>query len=152
MTVYSGTQLSQKYKSFLLGLGANLGHYGAFSFDITHANSELADKSSSSGQSLRFLYSKSLLSSGTTFQLLGYRYSTKGFYTLNDVTNKNMSGYNTGKDQTDLPYLEDYYNLNNAKRGRFQLNISHSLGGLWRSIYFGNQQTYWNTDKKDEWL
>lgn len=152
MTVYSGTQLSQKYKSFLLGLGANLGHYGAFSFDITHANSELADKSSSSGQSLRFLYSKSLLSSGTTFQLLGYRYSTKGFYTLNDVTNKNMSGYNTGKDQTDLPNIEDYYNLNNAKKGRFQLNISHSFGDYGSLFISGNQQTYWNTDKKDEWL
>lgn len=152
MSVYSGTQLSQKYKSVLLGLGANLGNYGAFSFDVTHANSELADKSTSSGQSMRFLYSKSLLSSGTTFQLLGYRYSTKGFYTLNDITNKNMSGYYIEKGQTDLPAIEDYYNLKNTKKGRFQLNITHSLGDYGSLFVSGNQQTYWNTNKKDEWL
>lgn len=152
VSVYSGTQLSERYKSALLGLGANLGNYGAFSFDVTHANSELADKSTSSGQSLRFLYSKSLLSSGTTFQLLGYRYSTKGFYTLNDITNKNMSGYYTEKGQTNLPNIEDYYNLNNTKKGRFQLNITHSLGNYGALFISGNQQTYWNTDKKDEWL
>lgn len=152
ITVYSGTQLSEKYKSFLLGLGANLGDYGALSFDLTHANSELVDKTSSSGQSLRFLYSKSLLSSGTTFQLLGYRYSTRGFYTLNDVTNKNMSGFNTSKDPTDPPNIEDYYNLKNTKKGRFQLNITHSFGDYGSLFISGNQQTYWNTDKKDEWL
>ncbi|MDR0235335.1 outer membrane usher protein FimD [Acinetobacter sp.] len=152
ITVYSGTQLSKNYKSVLLGLGANLGNYGALSFDVTHANSELADKSTSKGQSIRFLYSKALLSSGTTFQLLGYRYSTKGFYTLNDVTNKNMSGYNMGKDQTDLPNIEDYYNLKNAKKGRFQANITHSFGDYGSLFLSGNQQTYWNTDKKDEWV
>ncbi|MFW1948060.1 outer membrane usher protein FimD [Acinetobacter bereziniae] len=152
ITVYSGAQLSKNYKSVLLGLGANLGHYGALSFDVTHANSELADKTTSQGQSVRFLYSKALLSSGTTFQLLGYRYSTKGFYTLNDVTNKNMSGFNIGKDQTNLPNIEDYYNLSNAKKGRFQLNITHSLGDYGALFVSGNQQTYWNTDKKDEWL
>ena len=152
ITVYSGTQLSKNYKSALLGLGANLGNYGALSFDVTHANSELADKSTSKGQSIRFLYSKALLSSGTTFQLLGYRYSTKGFYTLNDVTNKNMSGFNMGKDQTDLPNIEDYYNLKNAKKGRFQANITHSFGDYGSLFLSGNQQTYWNTDKKDEWV
>lgn len=152
ITVYSGTQLSKNYKSVLLGLGANLGNYGALSFDVTHANSELADKSTSQGQSIRFLYSKALLSSGTTFQLLGYRYSTKGFYTLNDVTNKSISGYNLSKDQTDLPNIEDYYNLKNAKKGRFQANITHSFGDYGSLFLSGNQQTYWNTDKKDEWV
>ncbi|MBE0762786.1 fimbria/pilus outer membrane usher protein, partial [Escherichia coli] len=49
------------------------------SVDITHARSQLADDSKHEGQSLRFLYAKSLNGFGTNFQLLGYRYSTKGF-------------------------------------------------------------------------
>lgn len=63
----------------------NLGDWGAVSVDITHARSQLTDDSKHEGQSLRFLYAKSLNGFGTNFQLLGYRYSTKGFYTLDDV-------------------------------------------------------------------
>lgn len=155
ISVYAGTQLAEKYKSALVGLGANLGNYGALSFDVTHADSKLADQSSSRGQSLRFLYSKSLLSSGTTFQLLGYRYSTKGFYTLNDVAYNRMSGYHTSEtqdgNQANTPIITDYYNLYNAKKGRFEVNISHSLGKYGSLFISGNQQTYWNTNKKNEW-
>ncbi|KAF1028231.1 MAG: Outer membrane usher protein SfmD [Acinetobacter bereziniae] len=57
-----------------------------------------------------------------------------------------------GKDQTDLPNIEDYYNLKNAKKGRFQANITHSFGDYGSLFLSGNQQTYWNTDKKDEWV
>ncbi|MDN5417617.1 MAG: outer membrane usher protein FimD [Acinetobacter sp.] len=156
ISVYAGTQLSEKYKSALVGLGANLGDYGALSFDLTHADSELADRSTSSGQSLRFLYSKSLLSSGTTFQLLGYRYSTKGFYTLNDVAYNRMSGYHVSEtqdgNQANTPIITDYYNLYNSKKGRFEVNISHSLGNYGSLFVSGNQQTYWDTNKKNEWV
>ena len=156
ISIYAGTQLSEKYKSALLGLGANLGDLGAISFDVTHADSELADESSSSGQSMRFLYSKTLSNSGTTFQILGYRYSTKGFYTLNDVAYNNMSGYQISEiqdgNQLETPIITDYYNLYNAKKGRFEANISHSLGEYGSLFVSGNQQTYWNTDQKDEWI
>ncbi|SPL71302.1 outer membrane usher protein FimD [Acinetobacter stercoris] len=155
-SVYAGTQLSDKYKSALLGMGANLGTYGALSFDLTHADSELADQSSHSGQSLRFLYSKSLLSSGTTFQLLGYRYSTKGFYTLNDVAYNRMSGYHTSHtqdgNQANTPIITDYFDLYNSKKGRFEVNISHSLGKYGSLFVSGNQQTYWGTNKRNEWV
>jgi outer membrane usher protein len=156
ISIYSGTQLSEKYQSFLMGLGRNLGIYGALSFDITNAESELIDGSKHSGQSLRFLYSKSLLSSGTTFQLLGYRYSTRGFYTLDDVTYNRMHGYNytesLDSNQTQIPIITDYYDLRNPKKGRFEVSITHSFGE-YGSIYIsGNQQTYWGTDNKNEWI
>ncbi len=155
-SVYAGTQLSDKYKSALLGMGANLGTYGALSFDLTHADSELADQSNHRGQSLRFLYSKSLLNSGTTFQLLGYRYSTKGFYTLNDVAYNRMSGYHTSEtqdgNQVNTPIITDYFNLYNSKKGRFEVNISHSLGQYGSLFVSGNQQTYWGTNKRNEWI
>lgn len=159
ISAYAGAQLSKKYKSALIGFGANLGGFGAISFDATHADSELADQSSHSGQSIRFLYSKSLLSSGTTFQLLGYRYSTKGFYTLNDVAYNNMSGYLQSDSENiedenveEASNIADYYNLYNTKKGRFEINISHSLGKYGSLYVSGNQQTYWNTSKKNEWI
>ncbi|MBW0671940.1 fimbria/pilus outer membrane usher protein, partial [Escherichia coli] len=37
------------------------------------------------GRDIRFLYAKSMNTFGTNFQLMGYRYSTQGFYTLDDV-------------------------------------------------------------------
>lgn len=65
----------------LLGLGRNLGNWGAVSLDVTHARSQLADDSRH-GDSIRFLYAKSMNTFGTNFQLMGYRYSTQGFIPL----------------------------------------------------------------------
>ncbi len=81
LTAYGGTQLADRYRAVVVGAGRNLGDWGAVSVDVTHARSQLADDSTHQGQSLRFLYAKSLNNYGTNFQLLGYRYSTRGFYT-----------------------------------------------------------------------
>ncbi|MBJ9955050.1 MULTISPECIES: fimbria/pilus outer membrane usher protein [unclassified Acinetobacter] len=157
LSIYGGSQLSNHYQSGLIGFGSNMGKFGAFSFDLTHAKSELVDGSKHSGQSMRFLYSKSLLRSGTSFQLLGYRYSTRGFYTLNDVFYGQMSD-NYGKAETQdgnlatVGITANGYDLNHTKKGRLQANISHSMG-QYGSVYFAaNQQSYWGTSKKDEWV
>lgn len=157
LSIYAGTQLSQNYQSALLGFGSNMGPYGAFSFDLTHAKSDLVDGSSSTGQSIRFLYSKSLLRSGTTFQLLGYRYSTRGFYTLNDVFYGQMNAnYGSGVTQdgnlATVGITPTGYDLTHTKKGRLQANISHSLGRFGSLYFAANQQTYWETSKKDEWI
>lgn len=154
-TLYGGSQMSNHYKSYAIGLGANIGEWGATSFDFTQSNTTLNDGSKKSGQSLRFLYAKSLESFGTTVQLLGYRYSTRGFFTLSDSAYKNMSGYDyssmvnspEGKEQV----LSGYYNLNNTRKGNIQLNINQSLGSHGTIYASGSQQTYWNTDSKDRY-
>ncbi|WP_395230666.1 fimbria/pilus outer membrane usher protein, partial [Escherichia coli] len=66
---------------------------GAVTLDVTHARSQLAVASRHEGDSIRFLYAKSMNTSGTNFQLMGYRYSTQGFYTLDDVAYRGMEGY-----------------------------------------------------------
>lgn len=63
-----------------------MGALGALSVDMTQANSTLPDDSQHDGQSVRFLYNKSLNESGTNIQLVGYRYSTSGYF--------NFAGYN----------------------------------------------------------
>ncbi|WP_241185280.1 fimbria/pilus outer membrane usher protein, partial [Klebsiella grimontii] len=67
---------------------------GALSLDITQANATLPDDSERQGQSVRFLYNKSLTDTGTNIQLVGYRYSTRGYFSFADTTYSRMSGYN----------------------------------------------------------
>lgn len=158
ITVYGGTQFSDNYRSFALGLGKNFGDLGALSVDITQANSTLADDSTHQGQSLRFLYAKTLNTLGTNFQLLGYRYSTEGFYTLSDTMYKRMSGYNDSyddgnhNDKDNIPEYFDYYNLTYTKRGKIQANISQQLGEAGSVYLSGSQQSYWHTDETDTLL
>lgn len=155
MTVYGGTQFSSKYRSFALGLGKNFGDLGALSIDITQASSTLIDDSTHQGQSMRFLYAKTLNEYGTNFQLLGYRYSTEGFYTLSDTTYKRMSGYNdteTKDDKDDQPDYFDYYNLTYTKRGKLQANLSQQIGKESNIFVTASQQTYWHTDETDTLL
>lgn len=156
VTVYGGTQIAGRYQSAALGLGRNLGDLGAVSVDLTSARSELADGSDHQGQSLRFLYAKSLNSVGTNFQLLGYRYSTKGFYTLDDVAWDNMQGFQySWRDDDDgqgyHPEPVSYHDLRRSKKGRFQLNISQQLGEVGSLYVSGSEQTYWNTSGSDMW-
>ncbi|MGC6746279.1 fimbria/pilus outer membrane usher protein [Escherichia coli] len=65
---------------FNFGIGKNMGALGALSVDMTQANSTLPDDSQHDGQSVRILYNKSLNESGTNIQLVGYRYSTSGYF------------------------------------------------------------------------
>jgi outer membrane usher protein len=153
-TAYGGTQLAERYTAVALGLGKNLGEWGAISMDVTHARSKLADDSEHQGQSLRFLYAKSLSDYGTNFQLLGYRYSTRGFYTLDEVAYKNMEGYeyeDQDGNQHKEPVVQSYHNLRYSKRGRFQVNISQALGDYGSLYVSGSQQTYWGTDGNNTW-
>lgn len=148
-TFYGGTQYSEKYNSWALGVGKNLGDWGGVSADITQANSTLADDSEHHGASVRFLYAKSLNEYGTNFQLLGYRYSTEGFYTLDETTYKMMDGYNYEDEngsETYTPSYSDYYNLYYTKRGKVQLNVSQSVGTSGSLYFTASKQSYWHTD------
>ena len=114
ITTYGGVQVGEDYKAIALGMGLNMGQVGAISIDATQANSVLPDDSHHQGQSYRFLYAKSLNELGTNFQLIGYRYSTSGFYTFDQTTYKQMQGYNNSEqddEQKDAVDWTDYYNI-----------------------------------------
>jgi outer membrane usher protein len=149
VTVYGGMQYSRDYLGIQSGAGINMGRIGALSADITHANSALADGSKHQGQSLRVLYAHALASTGTTFRLTGYRYSTRGYHTLDETALKTMTGRysdRTALDENGTPLKDtwsDYYNLYDNRRARFEANISQSLanyGSVWLT---GVHQSYW---------
>ena len=154
-TLYGGTQLADRYRAFNLGVGKNMGYFGALSLDITQANATLPDDSEHQGQSVRFLYNKSLDETGTNLQLVGYRYSTRGYYNFADTTYRRMSGYSVETQDGVIqvkPKFTDYYNLAYSKRGKVQLSVTQQLGRTATLYLSGSHQTYWGTDDADEQL
>jgi outer membrane usher protein len=154
LTSYGGVQYSGNYLAAQAGFGIDMANFGAVSADMTHANSRLMDGSAHKGQSARFLYSYGIKPTGTTFRLTGYRYSTKGFHTLDETALKpmrkisstgvytNVSGDLYGND------LFESYNLTNNRRARFEANISQNVANLGSIYLTGSHQTYWNTADK----
>lgn len=64
-----------------------------------------------------------------------------------------MEGYQYGDDQDDdgVPDVQSYHNLTLNKKGRFQLNISQSLGDYGSVYVSGSQQSYWGTSESNVW-
>lgn len=155
-TLYGGAQLADRYRAFNLGTGRSMGYWGAISLDITQTLATLPDDSDHHGQSIRFLYNKTLNDIGTHIQLVGYRYSTSGYYSFSDTAYRRMSGYRIeeieeGGRQVKPRYI-DYYNLRYNKRDKTQLSVSQQLGER-ASLYLnGSHQTYWNTSSVDKQL
>lgn len=152
ITAYGGGQYAEKYNAQALGLGVNLGRWGAFSADVTNANSVLADDSHHNGQSIRLQFARSLDGWGTTFQLAGYRYSTQGFYTLEESAMKQMSGWLNEDGMDGSNSRGEYYNLNNARRTKVSANISQRVSDN-SSVYLtGSRQTWWNKERPSDSL
>ncbi|PAN77383.1 fimbrial assembly protein [Enterobacter cloacae] len=132
ITLYGGVQGSGKYQSLALGVGKNMGDFGALSADITQAWSSPADTAKTQGQSLRARYSKNLLNTGTNFSIAGYRYSTHGYYGMQEV----------------LDSFGDSGALQERRRNRVELTMSQTLGGnLGALTLSAAREDYWNADK-----
>jgi outer membrane usher protein len=154
-TLYGGTQLANRYSAFNLGVGKNMGLLGAISLDVTQAKATLPDDSKHHGQSLRFLYNKSLNTTGTNIQLVGYRYSTEGYYSFADTSYNRMSGY-TYESENGAAYVKpkftDYFNLAYNKKGKLQASISQKVADKATLYLTASHQTYWGTSKADQQL
>ena len=154
-TLFGGLQLADRYRALNLGVGKNLGNWGALSFDVTQAKARLPDDSDHQGQSVRFLYNKSLTETGTNIQLVGYRYSTQGYFSFADTTYKRMKGYNVETQDGVIeikPKFTDYYNLSFNKRGKIQASVTQQLGRTATFYLSGSHQTYWGTNNTDQQL
>lgn len=158
VTAYGGLQIADNYRAIALGTGLDMGRWGALSADITKAYSTLADGSQHSGQSVRFLYGRSLIATGTTVQLAGYRYSSQGFHTLEETALKSMSGWINDTKTVDAagrpvePGWSSYYNMYSSKRERIQANISQRIGNIGSLYLTGSRQTYWRNSATTESL
>lgn len=135
-TAYSGAQGADNYTSLLAGMGHGFGDWGSISVDATQANAQLRDNTTHSGQSFRFQYAKDVAATGTSFTLAGYRYSTSGFYDMQE-TNE----INAGQDEA--------WRLHYNKRSKALLNVSQSLGDYGSFYLTATQQDYWRQTGKE---
>lgn len=133
LTLYGGVQAAEDYTSAALGIGEDLGSIGAISFDVSQASASFDSGGSEQGQSYRFLYSKRFEDTNTSFRLVGYRYSTEGYYTLNEWASR----------QDDS---SDFWDTGN-RRSRLEGTWTQSFADGWGSIYLTlSRQEYWKTE------
>lgn len=134
MTVYGGVQAAEDYDSLALGMGKDLGAIGAISFDVTQAWARFDDGDDERGQSYRFLYSKRFDETDTNFRLVGYRYSTQGYYSMNEWAQR----------QDDA---SDFW-ISGNRRSRLEGTWTQSFGNGWGNLYLTvSRQQYWKTDE-----
>ncbi|HIA0230610.1 TPA: fimbria/pilus outer membrane usher protein [Enterobacter cloacae] len=135
LTLYGGFQESSKYKSLAAGIGKNMGDFGAFSTDVTQSWGTPKDMPKSSGQSWRIRYSKNFVETGTNFAIAGYRYSTSGYYGMQEV----MDSYG------------DNSALQDRRRNRAELTMSQNIGQNLGSLMLSAvREDYWNSGKTME--
>lgn len=130
-TLYGGIQMAQKYAAGSVGVGVSLGRLGAVSADVTQSKATLPNGENSQGQSYRLRYSRSILETGTSVSLAAYRYSTEGYYSLQDAVSQPENG------------LENGLNSRYRPRSEFQLMLNQSLGDAGSVYVSGSQRDYW---------
>lgn len=134
VTAYGGGQWASNYQSLAAGVGKNLGDFGAISTDVTQAWSTMQDKPQDNGQSWRVRYSKNVIQTGTNFAIAGYRYSTDGYYSLQEV----MDTYRGGDR---APVVE-------RRRNRSELTLSQNLWQNAGSVSLSwVSEDYWNSNR-----
>lgn len=115
------------YRSFNIGVGINLEALGAVSFDVTHARNKADNNDVLKGHSYRINYAKRF-SSNTTLNLVGYRFSSRNFTSLNN--------YMDMKSGNRRLYLE---------KKRFTLSLTQSFPSIDTSFTASvTRGTYWN--------
>lgn len=159
LTTYGGGQFANdKYQSVALGMGKNLGDFGALSVDVIHARSTMKDRPQEKGQSWRIRYSKNFVQTGTNFAIAGYRYSTDGYYSLQEVLDTHRSEVSQplvdrrrnrseltmnqnlweGAGAVSLSWIsEDYWNSNRTMR-----SMGAGYNNSWNGISYGLNYSY----------
>lgn len=137
-SLYGGALMANMYQSLLVGVGKNLRDFGAVSVDLSSARTTDRTRAQGvrtyGGQSLRFLYSKAFLDSGTNFRVAGYRYSTSGYRTFQEAVQ-----------MQDLRPFESF----NSRRNEVRFELSQQLGDQGTVYASARQQSYWGTAAKD---
>ncbi|PRG36935.1 fimbria/pilus outer membrane usher protein [Burkholderia multivorans] len=138
LTGYGGVTVAEGYVSAMLGgaLNTSLGAIGA---DVTHASTQVPGERRYSGQSVRVSYAKTVAATGTNIAIAAYRYSTNGFFGLNDAMR--------ARDQaaSDIRSSSLY-----RQRNRASLTLSQQFGDTWGSVNATvSAATYWNRSGSD---
>lgn len=123
LTLYGGGLLSENYGALLYGAGLAT-PVGALSFDMTQARSRFQGGEDKLGASMRLSYSNLIGQLGTNVTLAAYRYSTRGYYSLQDALNH--------RDAISRGFDAQRYG---RQRSQFQLTLNQPLAKGWGALY-----------------
>lgn len=139
LTGYTGGMAGEHYQSVSGGVALNT-KIGALSTDITHARSGLADNAYHEGQSFRVSFARILPVIKTNFTLASYRYSSSGYYSMDDAMQlRELERQNKSVASSNV-------NRKNKVQLSATQNISDSLGSVNVSA---STQNYWNRQGQD---
>ncbi|KTC38906.1 fimbrial protein [Pseudomonas putida] len=144
-TVFGGGLFSDQYSAGLFGVAKDFAGFGAISVDVTHARSTGlgAENATAIGQSYRFRYSKSVALTDTNFSLVGYRYSTGGYYSFNEALNS-RGDVLSGPFAASVEDLSQREYRRGHTKSNFSANVSQQLGGF-GSLYANvSKSAYWD--------
>ena len=140
VTGYTGLLGGKDYQSASGGIALNT-VLGAISSDITHAETRIDDDVRSRGDSVSVSFAKILPLTNTNITLANYRYSSSGFYTIDDamLLRDSVHRYRTG-----------YYSNSINRKNRSQLSATQTISDKLGSINFSaSTQDYWNRTGRD---
>ena len=130
-TVYGGVLAASDYMSDALGLGKDLGVFGALSADVTTSRAKLRWSGETVvGNSYRINYSKHFDGIGTDLRFLGYRFSDKTFTNFSQFAGD-----------------PDSYALNSGKQ-RYSVTLAKQFSWLSTSVSY-DHSTYWDAAPSD---
>lgn len=131
VTVLGGVQGGDDYQAVLAGAAVNTA-IGAFGADVTHSRARVNGNVAVSGNSFRLNYQRYLARTGTNVGLAAYRYSTRGYLTLNDVAR----------------LQDDDWGISSRARQRYQLNFSQRIGERSTLYLSGGHVAYWDRSQR----
>lgn len=142
-TAYTGIQGNEDYKAAQLGLAVGT-PVGAFSFDVTHARSELPKNDSRfgrtmSGESYQLKYSHLIQQTGSNISVAAYRFSTEGY--MDFMTAMQLrEALDHNDSQIELYRPKSRLGVTANQR------LPEGWGNFYASVY---QQDYWNHQGSD---
>ncbi|MDN7877098.1 fimbria/pilus outer membrane usher protein [Burkholderia aenigmatica] len=138
LTGYGGVTVAAGYASAMLG-GAFNTPIGALGLDYTQATTSIPGVKRFNGSSLRVSYSKSIVPTGTNVSIAAYRYSTNGYFNLNDAM--------SARDAVRIGYPVDTVW---RQRNRASLMLSQRLGDKAGQLSLtASAANYWNRAGSD---
>lgn len=123
------------YRALALGIGENMGVFGAASFDVTQSVAKIQNEPQQTGYSYRFNYAKTFDKTGSTIAFAGYRFSEKSFMTMSQYIDRS-NGYGSSL----------------SEKQSYVLTFNQSISSLGLNALFSvSHQNYWNSNVSENY-
>lgn len=132
-SLYGGGIVAGDYNALAVGVGRDLGKFGAVSADMTQSVARIPETEAKQGKSWRLSYSKHFDDMNADITFAGYRFSERDYMTMDQYLNARYRGDFTGREK-------ELYTVT-ANKNITDWNISVNLQY--------SHQTYWDRQTTD---